>query len=805
MGLWNDFRYALRLMRKSPGFTVLAVLVAGLGVGATSSVFGVVKAVLIDPLPFPDPDRLVVVHSLDVSRRSEGVLSFPDFRDLRDRARSVEEMAAYGEESLILGGDDGSERAPGELVTPAYFSLLGIEPVLGRGLTPEETYPPISEGVAVLSYDLFQRRFGGDPSVVGSRVRIDDAPFTVVGVLPPSFHGISGHAELWVPMAAFDALHPELVRYDILENRGTRWHSAVARLAPGVSLADAEGELQGLASALESEYPDSNENRSVALRAAYDEIVGDTEPSILLLVAAVALLLLLTCANLANLFLGRVLSRDGEVSVRVALGATRGRLARQLVTEAVVFGLAGGVVGALLSRWALAVLVALAPVELPGYIVATFDLKIFAFALLVSTLASVVFGLVPALATRGIGLQATARSGFGRQRAQAWLVLAEIALSTLLLVGAGLVGKSFYRMQRFEPGFVPERLLTLHFYLPTATTPSERLDRLVERVRSVPGVIAASIASHVYFGDGYMSGSLTVEGKERRSEADEIRTYRQYVLPGYFRTMGIPVVAGRDLDERDGADSPGVVVVNDSFAKRIWPGESPLGKRVAFGEGGKDAPWLTVVGVVGDVAARLRLDASESLPQAYFSVHQGGEWSRGLLVRSETDSSSIAPALLHAVRELDPGIALFSIAPMDELIARSRATARYLSYLLAAFSVLSLLLAAVGLYGVVSFAVSRSSHEMGVRLALGAERRSLVALVMARSLLMAAGGLGVGLGAALSVARTLSSLLYRVEPLDPATYLVVVVLMSAVAAAASFVPALRAASLDPLTALRRDR
>lgn len=804
MGIGNDVRYALRLMRKSPGFAALAILVVGLGVGATSSIFAVVRAVLIEPLPFPEPHRLVVLHSLDLATGSEGVFSFPDFRDLRGGSRSVEEMAAFGEESLILGGDDGAERALGELATPAYFSLLGAEPMLGRSFTTEETYPPVSEPVALVGYDLFRRRFGGDPSVVGSRVRLNDVPFTIVGVLPPRFSGISGRAELWVPMAVFDLLHPELLRYDILQNRGTRWHSIVARLASGVSMAEAEGELRALASALGSEYRDTNENRSIVLRGADDEIVGDYEPSIFLLVAAVLLLLLLTCANLANLFLGRVLSRGGEVAVRVALGATRGRLARQLLTEAVALGLVGGVVGALVARWALIFLVALAPVELPSYVVASFDLRVFAFSLLVSILASALFGWIPAFATRGHGLNATARAGFGRQPAQAYLVLAEIALSTLLLVGAGLVGKSFYRMERFEPGFVAEDLLTLHFYLPPATSPSERLDRLAERVRFVPGVIAASVTSHVYFGDGYMSGSLTVEGYQPRSAGEEVRTYRHYVMRDYARAMGIPVLSGRWFDDRDRADAPGVVLVNDSFARRMWPGESALGKRVALGEAKSDPPWLTIVGVVADVEPRLRLEANDRLPQIYLPVHQGGEWSRALVVRTSTDPMSVAPALGRAVRELDPGIALFSIAPMEELLARSRATARYVGTLLGAFAGLALLLAAVGLYGVVSFAVSRSSHQMGVRLALGAQRRAVVALVLNRALAVAAAGLSVGILAAFALTRTLVSLLYRVEPVDAATYLAVALLMSAVVLIASLVPALRAAALDPLVALRHD-
>ncbi len=715
-------------------------------------------------------------------------------------------MAAFGEESLILGGDDGAERALGELATPAYFSLLGIEPLLGRSFTAEETYPPLSEPVALLSYDLFRRRFGEDRSVVGSRIRLNDVPVTVVGVLPPAFHGISGHAELWVPMAIFDVLHPELVRYDILRNRGTRWHSVVAKLSPGVSMAQAEEELRALASALGSAYPGTNEKRSIAVRGAYDEIVGDYEPSILLLVAAVALLLLLTCANLANLFLGRVLSRGGEVAVRVALGATRGRLARQLLTEAVAFGLVGGVVGAFVARWALALLVTIAPVELPGYIVAKFDVRVFAFALLVSILASVVFGLIPALATRGPGpgLNATARAGFGRRPAQTYLVLVEIALSTLLLVGAGLVGKSFYRMQRFEPGFVSENLLTLHFYLPSSTAPSERLDRLVERVRSVPGVIAASVSSHLYFGDGYMSGSLTVEGYQPKNAGEDIRTYRQYVMPDYFRAMGIPVLSGRSFDDRDGADGPGVVVVNDSFARKMWPGNSALGKRVALGEAKSDRTWLTVAGVVADVAPRLRLEAKERLPQIYFPVHQGGEWSRTFVVRTSSDPMGVLPTLSRAVRELDPGIALFSIAPMEDLIARGRATARYVSSLMGAFAGLALVLAAVGLYGVISFAVSRSTHEIGVRLALGAERRTLIGLVLKRSLFVALSGLGAGFAASFALTRALASLLYEVAPLDAATYLAVLLVMSSVVFLASLVPALRAASLDPLRALRHD-
>jgi predicted permease len=359
-------------------------------------------------------------------------------------------------------------------------------------------------------------------------------------------------------------------------------------------------------------------------------------------------------------------------------------------------------------------------------------------------------------------------------------------------------------MQLFDPGFVSENLLTLRFHLPATSAPAERLDRFVERVRSVPGVAAAAVASHLYFGSGYMSGPLTVEGYQPRSAGEELRSYRHYVMPGYFEAMGIPLRSGRGFEEGDGANAPGVVVVNDSFARTMWPGESAVGKRVAFGERWEGAKWLTVAGVVGDVEPRIRFEEGERLPQVYVPVHQGGDWSRALVVRVSTEPTSIVPGLRRALRELDPGIAVFDVAPMEELIARSRATSRVVSYLMGAFAGLALLLSSVGLYGVVSFAVGRSTHEMGVRLALGAERRSVVAIVMQRSLPLAAMGLGAGLLASFAVTRALAPLLYQVDPLDGATYLAVLILMGLVVLVASLVPAVRAGSTDPVVALRHD-
>lgn len=797
MELWSDLRYALRAAARRPGFAVLVVLVLALGLGSTSAVFGLVDAVLVDPLPFPEPERLVLLWSEDESEGGRGGFSFPDFRDVQSEAETLRSVAAFGEENFILGGEPGSgaERVLGEFVTEAYFRILDVEAARGR------TFTGFTEGdapVALLSDALFRRRFGADDSIVGGSIAINDASFRVIGVLPPGFGGLTGRAELFVPMECFDVVSPELRQYAILNARGTRWHSVLARLADGVELGAVEDELSALAQALADAHPRSNENRAIAVVPAYDEIVGEYRGSILLLSAAVGFLLLLACANIANLFLARVLARRHEIGVRVALGASRFRLARQLLTETTLFSLAGAIVGVGIGYGALELAVNLAPVSvsLPSYVTPSLSPGVVAITFVLAVLTGIAFGVLPAAIQ-----MPTARSSATsmKHRAQAALAFAEIALATLLLVGAGLLVKSFAEMQRFDPGFDANGLLTMRFYAPDAS--ASKLDRITEEASVVPGVEAASVASHLYFGGGYMSGDFFVEGYDR-----ELHTFRHYVGPEYFRVMGLPLLRGRAFEARDRDGAPPVVIVNESFASSMWPGEDAVGKRVSIGSHDPDEPWAQVVGVVPDVKPRLRLTTESSLPQVYIPMHQGGEWSRALVVRTEPslDPMSVLPGLIRNLQSFDAGIAVYGGASMNDLLARSRETARAIGYFMSAFATLALVLAAFGLYAVVSYAVGQSMREIGIRVALGALRGNVLRLVLHRAAVTGVSGLAAGLAMASVLTRWLASFLYDVQPLDAATYVAVGGAMLAVLFIASLGPALRAANVDPVTTLRQD-
>ena len=800
MSLGNDVRYALRMVRQRPGFSALAVVVVALGVGANSAVFSLVDAALLSPLPFPAPERLVFVSSVDNARGAVGSVSFPDFLDWSEQSESFEALAAFQEDSFIISGRDVAERVRGEVVTPEYFRLLGVEPLRGRAIAEDEREP-----VVVLSEALVERRFGDTTEIVGRTIELNDLSFVVIGVVPAAFQGITGQARLWVPMSLFDVLNPELVQYDILGNRGTRWHAVLGRLVDGVALGEARAEMDTLASALAETYPRSNEMRGVQLLRAQDEVVSDYRSSLWLLSAAVGLLLLLACVNLANLFLLRVLSRRNEVSVRIALGANRAHLVRQLLTETALFSLVGGALGLLVAHLSIQFLLAFAPDSFPIANVAVVDARVFVFAFALSAVAGIACGLFPALTAASDGLvdllREGARSGFGRRRALGVFALAEIAIATLLLVGAGLVLKSFHKMQLFEPGFATDHLVTMRFHVPADASDERFLEGMVDEIARLPGVTSAAIASHVYFGGGYMSGNVTVEGFEPASPAEEVKAYHHFVTDDYFRAMGIPLVHG----ERLGA-SEHVVVVNESFAKRMWPNEKAeevIGKRLVRGPKREDEPWLTIVGVVGNVESRLRPTAADRLPQFYFSMDEGGEWSRSLVVRTSVDPASVAGSVRASLRQLHQGIAVFSVATMDELLSRQRASMRSVAYLMGGFAALALLLAALGLYGVIAYAVGQLTHEIGVRVAIGATRGSVVGLVMKRAVVIIGAGLAVGVVASFAATRFAAALLYQVDPLDARTFVAVAAGMTGVVLLASYVPARRAADADPVAALRR--
>jgi putative ABC transport system permease protein len=807
MGILSDLRFAARMMWKSPGFAAVACLIVALGVGANTAIFSLINGVLLSPLPFDRPEQLTFVWSLDKDTGSANSVAYPDYLDWREQSQLFESLAAFEQEDFILTGRGAAERLLGELASAEYFTLLGVRPWRGRVFSPEENQLGSHAPVTVVSHGLWQRRFGADLDLVGKQISLNGSLFNVVGIMPPGFKGFHGRADLWVPMSMFDVVNPELARYDILNNRATRWHSVLGRLRSDATLEQAQLEMDGIAAALGEAHPEHDAIRGIRLVSAYEQVVGRFQASLLVLAAAVGFVLLIACANLANLFLSRMASRGREVAVRAALGASRKRLIRQLLTESILLGMLGGALGLFMAYWSLELLVSLLPIRVPEFVHVAIDGRALFFTLLISLATSVFFGLFPALGSTHASpvdsLRKATRTGLGKGNFRGALVVAEVWLSLLLLVGAGLMLKSFHRMEHFDPGFVSEHLLTLRFDIvePGGTGAPELLSPLVEKIEALPGIDSASLTSHIFYDRGYMTTAVTVEGYVPPDPDQDILSYAQFVGPGFFRTMGIPLLQGREFDARDDSSSASVCVVNESFARRFWPNQNAIGNRLMMGRYRAGKPWVTVVGVVGDVQPEIRRESTE-LHQIYYPIEHGGYWSRGLVVRTAVDPLGVVGPLRAAVQELSPNIPIFSVATMDELLAGSRSQTRFIAFLMGTFALLALVLAAVGIYGVVSYTVSQLTHEVGIRVALGARARDILTYVMGRTLVLFAAGLLLGVLSSLGATRLLSTLLYEVSPLDGTVFITVAMLLTVVVVLASYFPARRAAKLDPLVALR---
>ena len=810
VGFLHDLRYAARMMWKSPGFAAVVCLIIAFGVGSNTAIFSVVNGVLLSPLPFERPEQITFVWSLDQDTGRAASVAYPDFLDWREQSRSFDNLAAFAQEDFILTGQGAAERLVGELASSEYFPLLGVSAWRGRIFSPEESRVGSQAAVVVLSHGLWQRQFGADPDLIGKTIELNGYGFNVIGIMPPGFKGFHGRANLWAPIGLFDAVNPELVVYDMLNSRAIRWHSVLGRRSPNVSLEQAQAEMDGIAASLGEAYPEHDAIRGIRLVSADEQVVGEFQTSLFVLAGAVGFVLLIACANVANLFLSRMAFRKREVAVRAALGASRKRLVRQLLTESALFGLLGGALGLFFAYWSLELLVTLAPVRFPEFVNVAIDSQVLLFTLLISLATSVFFGLFPALgmaqASPIAALKEAGRSqGLGRGNIRGALVVAEVSLALLLLVGAGLMLKSFHRMHRFDPGFDSERLLTLKFDIVEAgdsgAGTSNLLSGLVERIEALPGVESAALTSHVFYGPGYMTTAVTVENYVPTDPEQDILSYAHFVGSGFFRTMGTPLLRGREFDARDDSSSPSVCVVNDSFARTLWPDQDPIGKRLMIGRYRPGKSWITVVGVARDVEPNIRRDTTE-LHQVYMPIEHGGQWSRGLVVRAASDPLGLVGPLRAAVQELSPDIPIFSVATMDELLARSRSQTQFIAFLMGAFALMALILAAVGIYGVVSTAVSQLTHEVGVRVALGARGSDILGLIMGRALGLVAVGIGLGLVLAFAATRLLSTFLYEVSPLDGSVYLVIPILLASIVALASYLPARRAAKLDPLVALR---
>jgi len=800
--LWQDLRYGIRTLRKQPGFSAVVVLTLAIGIGANSTIFSFANGVLLRPLPYSEPERLVLLDETAPLRgvQSMGV-SFPNFLDWRAQNKVFEDVAAYSPGTYTLVGGGEPEQARGARVSGGLFEILGVAPVLGRTISAEEDGPG-SETVVILGHGLWQRRFGSEPGVVGSTISINNRPHTVIGVMPPGFK-FPEVADLWLPLAL------DTQRW----TRNDHGLGAVARLKPGVSLEQAGSEMAALARRIEEQNPVTNEGLSVSVTDLRAGLVSDYRQALLILLGVVGFVLLIACVNVANLLLARASSRQKEISIRVALGAGRWRVFRQLVTESLVLSAAGGALGLVIAIWGLQLLLAAVPVELPFWMKFDLDGRVLGFTAAVSLLTGLVFGAAPALKASKVDLNETlkeggrsgAAAGAGPKRLRSLMVVGEVALSLVLLVGAGLMMRSFIRLQQVDVGLDPKNVLTMAVPLPGAKyrepeRQSAFFAELVERVKNLPGVRAVGAVSNLPLDGSRWGRSLTVEGRPVLSVGEAPVINHCVVTPGYFRAMNIPVLAGREIAESDAREAPKVTLIDERLAREYWPGESPLGKRIRFGPPESNEPWHTVVGVVGEVRHE-RPEAATRM-SVYVPYRQITVRQMTLAVRAEGDPSGLTAAVRNQVRELDPDQPVTGVRTMEEVISRAIWQPRLHAILFAVFAAVALALASVGIYGVMSYTVTQRTHEIGVRVAMGATPRDIVRLVVGQGLTLTLIGIALGAASALALTRVMSSLLFEVSAADPATFAANMALLTVMSLVACYIPARRATRVDPLVALR---
>ena len=803
--LFQDLRFALRSLIKRPAFSAAILLTLALGIGASTAIFSLLNATLLRPLPFEQPDRIVFLAGVAGAERAVRGGSVPEVLDWARENRTLEHVAITDNPSMSLRVGGESVRVQAEMVSRSYFGILGVAPARGRTFLPEEDATPGTHPVAVLSHGLWRTRFGADPDIVGRSITLDDLTYTVVGVMPEGFGGIALNAELWIPSMMVTAFAGP----DIVTDRGSRWLGAIGRLNDDVALEAAQRDLDAVAARLTEQYPATNTDRGVQLMTLTEMYLGSTQRLLEVLFVAVLLFLLIACANVTSLQLVRATARHREIAVRLAMGAARRRLIRQMLTEAVMISVLGGVAGVFVAWAGIAVFRPLIPAGLlPAYAVPTLDLAVLAFALLLALGCGVIFGLVPALRSTSTSLAGslkegarTAEGGLSRRPSlQQGLVVAEVALALMLLIGAGLVVRSLREQLAVDPGMRVDDVFIARVDLPPARygSAAERLalvDRLTPRLAEIPGIRAAAIGS-----DAPLRGNSSASMLALPDRVDErVRYYRHHVTPDYFDALRIPLVAGRVFTERDRPDAPLVVVLSQAGATRLFPDENPVGRNLAFGS----TTRAEVIGVVANARFRdLTTSLETTEPDVYFPFAQRTSGSLELVLRSGLEPSALLAAVREAVRDLDPTLPIYSEAPLRQALRAQTAAARFGSAVLGTFSVVALVLAAIGIYGVLSFLVGASRREIAIRMALGAAASRVLGLVVRRGLMLAAVGLLLGLGAAVLASRALGSQLFGVGATDPLTYAAVSAALLAVAMVASWVPAQRATRIEPQDALK---
>ena len=803
--LWQDLRYAARMLARTPAFTAIAVLALALGIGANTAIFSVVNKVLLQPLPFKNPSELLIIWE------NATHLGFPkntpspaNFLDWRDQSTLFTGMAAMAPKDFSLTGAGEPERLDGRRVSANLFDLLGVQPRLGRRFLPEEDKP--GKRVVILSYGLWQRRFGSDPKIVGQAVNLNGESYSVIGVMPPGIElpGFDNWKDqLWVPIAFTS---------EEAKERGNHYLEIIARMKPGVTLTQARAEMETITGRLAQQYPEENLRISSVVNPLHEEVVGDIKPALLVLLGAVGFVLLIACANVANLLLARAAVRQKEIALRLALGASRSRLTRQFLTESVLLAVLGGAVGLMFAFAGLRILTSFIPDTISQAESIGIDGKVLLFTALVAVATGLIFGLAPATQASNFSLNETLKEG-GRDaaggskgvRLRGLLVIAEVAVSFVLLIGAGLLISSFLHLRHLDPGFRADHLLTAKIDLPELKYPDGQhripfFDNVIRRVTALPGVQSAAIAGNLpltYSGDSMYVGVEGIPDPPPDQQRDVI--YRA-IGPGYFNTMGISLLRGRDFTEQDTTATAYAVIVSEKMAKHFWPGQDPIGKRLKAGSTTSDSPWREVIGVVKDV--RQNDFVAEPKLQMYMSYRQLKFLApNALVVRTSVDPMSLAMPLRNAVWAVDEDQPVSNIRSMEEIVSTAMARQRFSTMLLGIFAGLALVLAAVGIYGVMSYSVAQRTREIGIRLALGAQRRDVLRMTMGEGLKLVSMGVGIGLVAAFILTRVMASLLFGVNATDPTTFVAIPFVLMSVALLASYIPALRATKVDPMVAL----
>ena len=813
--LRRDARTAVRLIAKRPGFSSIVLGTLALGIGATAAIFGVVNAVIFQGLPFHAPDQLVQVFGAEQRETLEfRPISYPDFLDWHDENEVFASFTAVDQASVNLTGSDRAELLEARFVGLSYFGVLQLRPALGRAFADDENRD--ADPVAVISDALWRRRFAADPGVIGAVIELNGVATSVVGVMEPGFSGIGGDIDVWLPLMNAVAVRSDRAK-ERFESRGEQFLTGLARLDPATSIHEAQANLEVISARLREEYPATNAERGAFVVSLEEQLLGEAKGAAAFLLGAVGLVLLIACANVANLRIARDTARRQEIALRQALGASRLRIVQHLVTESVIMALVGGALGVLVALWLTELISAMNPIALPSYVHIVVDGNVLGFTFLLSVVAGLVFGVVSALTVTDQRVAATLRGATrttdGSTGPNAlWsvrnaIVVAQLGLALVVLISAGLMIRSFVRKMAVDPGVDGENLLTLSVQLPATQYAAGDVRRfceaVTERVGSLPAVDKVALTTNLPLSGRTSAATVTVADDAMTVPGEALRIYQHGVTPDFFEAMGIPLIAGRGFTGSDAADAERVVVVSETMANRVWGGEEVLGRRISVG--GRDGPWYAVVGVVANVRHRRLVDnaaGNANDPDVYFALYQRPQLRLDIAVRSAAAPGVVAESIRREFRAIDPNVPLFNVVPFEELIHDQVALTRFASMQLGSYGIIALILAAVGLYGVISYSVTRRTNEIGIRMALGADPATVLKLVLRQGIRMIAGGVAIGLLGAFAGARIMASQLYGVTATDVPTYVAVTAILSSVGLLACLVPARRAIKLDPVKALK---